>query len=174
MNSGTIIFFDNRPDKKFGFIRPDGVKWDEASKNVFFHGSAYCKFVCDGRDKPGISGMVAESDICRGKRVVFDSKQGTKGPRAEVFGDEATYQQAVQQCESRPTYRLVERTGRVHASRLSRAPGEPPAKYRTLWQGRNLTEMLGRHVDTYDGEHIARYFEVLNNEQWTQCEDPRK
>lgn len=136
MNTGTVKFFDSRPEKRFGFIIPD-----QPGQEIFFH-------LGDGQRV--IPGKVAPEFIAnrqptripqQGDRVVYNVGLGAKGPKASPWGYEKEYQEALTVISERPKptmYRILQWFRTISDGQKT----EP----KVLWTGNDLNE---RGLDLY-------------------------
>jgi|GEM_PF-5936592 cold shock CspA family protein len=100
--AGTVKWFDNRDNKRFGFITPD-----EPGPEIFFHYNGFRWF--EARD-----GNVEFTELTpdarqprfpkQFDRVVFTRGRGSKGPIAQPWGYQRYHEKLVEQLESGPNY----------------------------------------------------------------------
>jgi cold shock CspA family protein len=166
IGNGVITKFFPQLDRCYGFITADD------GRSVFFHQTRQQMFVCKGEDEPTLKSCWQEPPV-EGEAVVFAVEETPKGLRAIWWAKENLYWEAKRECENRPTYRLRERRGELPKSRL-----QPRPEYRTLWEGRNITELRSKYKQTWhpvqESGMFATYFEKLNvMGQWEPADDPR-
>jgi hypothetical protein len=168
---GTIISFSPAEGKCFGFIQPDGT--DKREDNVYFRLTFQHTFLLDGDDYvkhgPPWVQMPATGD-----RVVFEPEPCWKGFRARWWGFEASYDEAIGFIKNRPTYRFVNRIGKIPLSRLQERP-----VISVKWCGKCLPALRTKFPKAlYPFQQYELYswhFEKFNpeSERWEICEDPR-
>ncbi|NMB70094.1 cold shock domain-containing protein [candidate division WWE3 bacterium] len=172
MYTGTVKFFDSRPEKRFGFIVPDRL-----GPEIFFHLNDGQK-VKAGRIQPEFdANSTPERVPLKGDRVVFNIGTGSKGPKAIPWGYESEYQTALAIISDRPKpamYRILQWFRTVSDGQKT----EPTV----LWTGMDLNERgLDRHYNPiYDrpggnGDiDWGKYWEVSTDggKTWTSCGCP--
>lgn len=169
LNHGVIVYYNASEGKHFGFILPDGKTSRE--DHVFFHNTRQVSFFFDRGQKPQQVGWFEEAK--KDQRVVFEMEVGPKGYRAAFWGDEATYESVLHQCQNRTYYRLRHRKGRIPLSRLQEKPD-----YRTMWEGEDLTQLRKRYTKTlypcHESEFSGTFFEeYIKDDGFYRCDDPR-
>lgn len=192
METGTVKFFDGRPEKRFGFIRTEG------GVEIFFHFN-------DGR--PIVAGKKApefseEPVIKRGGKtyqlrepkrddqLVFTRTQGYRGDKASPWGFKANYDEALKEIADRPippTYRVLKSSGKLGES----GTPENPKDAQVLWEGNDLDAVMRRfplpkgnqspgsdplipYFSHEDGFEVRHWWELKKPDgTWEHCPDPR-
>lgn len=166
VHRGAVVYFNGGEGKHFGFILPDGRE-----DTVFFHNTRQKKYECDGSPEPKLKDHWTDAAI-KGERVCFVEEKSAKGLRAKWWLKESTYTDALLQYSRLTTYRLQQRIGLKALSRL-----QPKPEMKTLWEGKNLAELRVRYSKAMyilsDGETMAMFFQVLEDGDWVNCDDPR-
>lgn len=144
METGSVRFFDSRPEKRFGFVLL------ETEEEIFFHFNDG-QFVIPGEKEPKFSGsatQVIQGKACRLRdprkddKVVFVRAPGSKGDKASPWGYETHYERALEIIAKRSKplrYRVV----RVFDSPPG-TPGEPQVEWGGE-RGRTLEELCARY-----------------------------
>ena len=88
---GTVRFFNNNPDKRFGFIEPD-----VGDDDIFFHhnGARHPQRPIHGFIEPGLISTGGVRFPQQGDRVVYESELSPKGRRAKFWAFEQDYERA--------------------------------------------------------------------------------
>lgn len=173
MQTGSVKFFDNRDNKRFGFIVVNG------GGEIFFHYNDG-ENIEAGTDTPQFCGGKLNDEPKKGDIIVFERSSGYKGHKAAPWGFATDYKKAEREIAARPaptTYRVVEQ----YATPGSDKKGEPDV----LWEGanvRNLCEKYPRPSD-YRMDKLQSFscgdfdksvwFERMTENGWETCGDPR-
>ncbi len=108
MNFGTVLWYDPRPEKRFGKIQ-----MDQTGLEVFFHLNQQRPFEA-GKKFPefGLPSTATRTPK-QGDRLAFAIVNGPKGPKADPWGFESDYKATEQAIAHRPApsrYRVWQRT----------------------------------------------------------------
>jgi len=101
MELGTVKFFNNRDDKRFGFIVAD------TGDEVFFHLNNGVNIKIEsvkGLWRQGFGSTYAYASgkfPKNGDRLIFKREEGRKGPKACFWAFMSEYELALKQCSSK-------------------------------------------------------------------------
>lgn len=172
MPEGTVIFYDKRVGKQFGFVEI------AEGEQIYFHFK-------DGREleivdhKIGFSKGEIKNEPKMGDRIVFEITHNCEGPKASQWAYVGEHESAMKDIASTPMYRVVKKK----TTTADNQPGEPEI----LWKGSNIAQLMRKHPRPRDcradslnpqSGHIdfstRIYFErKIGNGDWEHAEDPR-
>lgn len=164
---GVVTNFREEADKLFGFAKIN----DPTS--AFFHNNRRLMATCDGDDWVRLVDPKDARYPKVGEEIIIQVFQGEKSPKALWWSFKDEYEQALQELENRPTYRLVHRIGYPKNSKLTH---EPAITVRC--EGKNLYMIRynfpKEDFPVYDNGSEAQYFEIQDHAgNWIESCDPR-
>lgn len=163
MEFGTVIFFDNRESKEYGFIIPDngGKAWfhfGDGRRPQVVGSNIIWRFLPDGIRYPR-----------RGTRLAFKLIEAQRGPKACPWTYESLYRAAEIAVDSNKLYRVM-------VQHQAEGEEETFEEWYGLLRDQELETVWP--LD-YDGSFSCkdftchRWFEVLEPDGWVECSDPR-
>lgn len=164
---GKVKFFNNREDKRYGFIA-------SGNESFFFHINQRVELLCEGGDVPLQMPHYEAPEPKQGDCVAFEEGKDSQGrSRAVWWTTLEDFNNVKQLINGRATFRLMRRQGRKPLSRLHNGSeyGHPMA----VWTGQDLSDLRKKYPRSmyplHNREHSALFFEELVNEEWVSCEE---
>ncbi len=165
-----VKFFDNHPDKQFGFFSTDkGV-------DIFFHKNTGVSLWCSGSDS--IDYLAGVRVPVKGDNVICLIVTTPKGLRATNWWiiDQEEYDLVHKQILERPIYRVIRRQGKKKWGKLAQLG---TAEEETVWEGCDTVALRQKYQPSdfryriHSAENSLFRIEKYINDRWEECDDPR-